>query len=272
MRVFSVRKMRKFNKSLTLIDSAQVFHWRKTPEGYAAIVNGRIMTDEDDSEAAAFYFDDARDYSRLACACRAYPKAMEAVQSLPGLRVLNQPAWEALVAFILSANNNVKRITRLVESLCAHYGSRAEYLGVTLYGFPTSAALARANEAELREKTRCGYRAPYLIRSARQIENGFDLDAVAKMNYDEAHRLLLTLPGVGDKVADCIQLFGMGHSCAFPVDVWVERLMKDWFVPEAATKKEIRAAAHALFGEDAGLIQQSLFHCARLGLIHLEKD
>ena len=103
------------------------------------------------------------------------------------------------------------------------------------------------------------------------MRDGFDLQAVSALPYEEAHKRLLTLSGVGDKVADCVQLFGMGQSMAFPVDVWVERLMKTWFVPETASKAEIRRAAHAMFGDDAGLIQQSLFHCARLGLLKLEK-
>lgn len=260
--------MREFDQSLTLIDSAQVFHWRKTQAGYAAIVNGRVMTDADFSDEARFYFDDARDYSRLACACRDYPKAMAAVQALPGLRVLNQPAWEALVAFILSANNNVKRIRSLVESVCAHYGTQTEYEGTVLYGFPTPAALARADEAELREKTRCGYRAAYLIRAAQMIEDGFDLEALRRADAEDARRALMTLPGVGGKVADCVLLFGLGHASAFPVDVWVDRLMRGWF-GVSGSREHMRREAARLLGPECGLIQQSLFHAARTGKIEL---
>ena len=90
------------------------------------------------------------------------------------------------------------------------------------------------------------------------------------MDYEDAHRKLLSLPGVGDKVADCVQLFGMGQGEAFPVDVWIERAMRRWVSPEAHSKAEIRRAARELFGENAGLIQQSLFHCARMGLISLD--
>ena len=188
--------------------------------------------------------------------------AYRAMKRLPGLHVLNQPAWEALIAFIISANNNVSRIRGIVLR-------RLETLGED-GAFPTPERLAAADEETLRGLG-CGYRAPYLIDTAARVRDGFDLRSVSALPYEEAHKRLLTLSGVGDKVADCVQLFGMGQSMAFPVDVWVERLMKTWFVPETAGKADIRRAAHDMFGDDAGLIQQSLFHCARLGLLRLEK-
>ena len=262
--------MREFDRPLTLVDSAQVFHWRKTPDGYAALVNGQIMTDSDDSDEARFYFDDARDYSLLTRNLGAYPKAMEAVLALPGLRVLNQPAWEALVAFILSANNNVKRIRGLVEAVCSAYGTRTDFRGVALCGFPTPERLARVDEAEMRERTRCGYRAGYLIRAARIVAEGFDLEALRRADTEDARRALMTLPGVGGKVADCVLLFGLGHASAFPVDVWVDRLMRDWF-GVSGSRERMRREAPRLLGPECGLIQQSLFHAARTGLIGLEK-
>ena len=207
------------------------------------------------------YFDLERDYGEVFDACADYPVARQAVLLLPGLRVLNQPVWEALIAFILSANNNVSRIRQLVERLIVQVGGNE--------GFPSAEQLSAVSETELREMG-CGYRAPYLIRTACMIKEGFPLEALRTMSYGEAHRMLITLPGVGDKVADCVQLFGLGHSEAFPVDVWVERLMKNWFMPDARTKKEICERAHKMFGRYAGLVQQSLFHCARLGLMPME--
>ena len=103
------------------------------------------------------------------------------------------------------------------------------------------------------------------------IKDGFPLESLSDMPYEEAHRMLIQLSGVGDKVADCVQLFGTGHSEAFPVDVWVERLMKKWFIPEAHGKREVCRKAHEMFGKEAGIVQQSLFHCARLGLIPLDE-
>ena len=105
------------------------------------------------------------------------------------------------------------------------------------------------------------------------VVEGFPLNELYKLPYEQAHGRLLELSGVGDKVADCVQLFGMGYSEAFPVDVWVERLMKQWFEGNGGlSRKSMRNRAQEMFGKNAGIIQQSLFHCARLGLIELKKD
>ena len=263
-----------FDARLTLIDSAQVFHWREEGGAFCGVTAGRsarLVPCGDgfllegcaagDESFWIHYFDLARDYSRLAERVRNYDMAYRAMKRLPGLRVLNQPAWEALIAFIISANNNVSRIRGIVLRLLETLGEDG--------AFPTPERLAAADEETLRGLG-CGYRAPYLIDTAARVRDGFDLRSVSALPYEEAHKRLLTLSGVGDKVADCVQLFGMGQSMAFPVDVWVERLMKKWFVPETAGKAEIRRAARDMFGNDAGLIQQSLFHCARLGLLKLD--
>lgn len=265
-----------FDPQLTLIDSAQVFHWQATGTArYSGVVkekhvllfvneNGFSLAGVSEEEIPFWrhYFDLDRDYAAVAASCAAYPTAQRAMLLLPGMRVLNQPPWETLLSFILSANNNVSRIRQLVEKLITQFGENG--------AFPTPEQLSRVPEASLRA-IGCGYRAPYLIRTARMVVDGFPLEQLSGMTYEEAHRALLTLPGVGDKVADCVQLFSLGHSEAFPVDVWVERLMKRWFVPDAHGKREICRRAHEMFGKNAGIIQQSLFHCARLNLIPLEE-
>ncbi len=263
-----------FDPQLVLIDSAQVFHWRAEGPAFEGVSGGRTarLTPEGDGfllEKCADgeetywtrYFDLTRDYEALRRDAALCPAALEALEKLPGMRILRQPAWEALVAFIVSANNNVGRIRRIVRALIDELGENG--------AFPTPGILAAAGEEKLR-RLGCGYRAPFLIGSARMVAEGFSLESLAEISYEEAHAELLRLPGVGDKVADCVQLFGLGQSEAFPVDVWVERAMRQWVAPEARNKKEIRRAAHALFGDSAGLIQQSLFHCARMGLISLD--
>lgn len=147
--------MRNFDPYLTLVDSAQVFHWQKIGDRYAAVVNGRIMTDADTDADARFYFDDDRDYGHLIKSCGA-ECAQKAVSMLPGLRVLNQPAWEALIAFILSANNNVSRIRSLVLTLCEKYGDGFPYNGNVLHGFPSPETLASLDPAILRKEVTCG--------------------------------------------------------------------------------------------------------------------
>lgn len=258
--------MREMDLRLTLMDSAQAFHWREFDGVFAAVVAGHVRTSADEDAFARAYFDDARDYSRLMEDCAAYPVAARAVQATPGLRVLNQPPWEALVQFILSANNNVARIRALVTSLNETYGEAHAFRGATLHGFPEPEVLARLSEAELRQRVTCGYRAAYLIGTARMVADGFPLDALSAMPIEQAREELMRLPGVGPKVADCVLLLGCRHAEAFPVDVWVKRLMADWFGVTGSPALLAREARR-MFGESCGLIQQSLFHAARVGLI-----
>lgn len=259
---------------LTLMDSAQVFHWSRIDDIFYGTVCGRRAkltplpdgfrldgVAEKDITFWRHYFDLDRDYRAVMESCKQYPHAYRAMQLLPGMRVLNQPAWEATIAFILSANNNVARIRQLVGKLIGLCGENG--------GIPSPEQLGQIDEATLRG-IGCGYRAPFLVKTTKCVLDGLDLDTLRSLPYDEAHKRLLLLPGVGDKVADCIQLFGLGQGEAFPVDVWVERLMVRWFLPDAHGKKEIRAKAQEMFGVNAGIIQQSLFHCARLSLISLE--
>lgn len=260
--------MRELDFQLTLIDSAQVFHWKKIGGHFAAAVNGRIMTESDQSQEAAQYFDDDRDYSILAKDCASYEQAARAVKKLSGLRVLNQPAWETVVAFILSANNNVSRIRNLVLSLCAAYGEPLSYCRQTLYTFPKPAVLAAQKPDILRKIVTCGYRAEYLIETASMIAEGFDLEALKHMPLDSARKELMRLKGVGPKVADCILLFGCGHTDAFPVDVWVKRLMENWF-HITGNPQRISDKAREMLGPNCGLIQQALFHAARCGIIEV---
>ena len=138
-------------------------------------------------------------------------------------------------------------------------------------GFPGPEALAACTEEALRA-LRVGYRAPYLIGAARRALEGFPLDGLRDMPYDEAHARLTGLPGVGDKVADCVLLFGCGHASAFPVDVWVARLLRDWFGITGCSRPAMARRARALLGPHAGLMQQFLFHAARMGAIELSED
>ena len=262
-----------FDARLTLIDSAQVFHWREEGGAFCGVTAGRsarLVPCGDgfllegcaagDEPFWIHYFDLARDYSRLAGRVRNYDMAYRAMKRLPGLRVLNQPAWEALIAFIISANNNVSRIRGIVLRLLETLGEDG--------AFPTPERLAAADEETLRGLG-CGYRAPFLVDTAARVAHGFDLDGLRSVPYAEAHAALTTLKGVGDKVADCVCLFGLGHTCAFPVEVGVERLLIAWFDMGGLSRKQMARRAGELLGDEAGLIQQYLFHCARLGRIAL---
>ena len=267
---------------LTLIDSAQCFRWVCREGRFGCVLDGKpvwlrrteagiVADDGADVAYLRDYLDLDRDYGALAAEFDRIPAARRAIGLYPGLRVMNQPPWEALISFILSANNNVSRIQSLVRALCEAYGERFETERGTLYGFPAPDQLAAASEDELRS-LRVGYRAPFLIGTARRVLEGFPLDVLCEMPYGEAHRLLTTLPGVGDKVADCVMLFGCRQTSAFPVDVWVARLLKDWFGMEGLSRNAMAAKARELLGPRAGLMQQFLFHAARMGDIELQGE
>lgn len=260
---------------LTLIDSAQCFRWMRDGDRFGCVLNGGPvwLWREADGVHAEGTFDPAflrdyldldRDYAALAREYAHIPEARRAIELYPGLRVLNQPPWEALICSILTANNNVARIQGLAAALCGRFGADCG----PLKGFPTPEQLAGASEAELRA-LKVGYRAPYLIGAARRVLDGFPLDALQDMPYDAAHRLLTTLPGVGDKVADCVLLFGCRHASAFPVDVWVDRLLRSWFGIACPSRAAMCRKARELLGPHAGLMQQFLFHAARMGDIQL---
>ncbi|MBR0368370.1 MAG: DNA-3-methyladenine glycosylase 2 family protein [Clostridia bacterium] len=263
---------------LTLIDSAQCFRWAEWDGRFGCVLDGSpvwLHREADgihaegcaDRDALRHYLDLDRDYGALAAEYGHIPAARRAIGLYPGLRVLNQPVWEALICFILSANNNVTRIRGLVAALSERYG--AVYDG-GLYGFPTPEVLANADEAALRA-LKVGYRARYLIDTARRVCDGFPLDDLRRMPCDEARTQLVSLPGVGEKVADCVLLFGCEQTAAFPVDVWVARLLADWFGLECASRSALARQARAMLGEHAGLMQQFLFHAARTGGLELGK-
>lgn len=261
-----------FDARLVLIDSAQSFVWEERGGEFFAPVAGQQVrlvprpdgfdlpgTKADDAAFFARYFDLDFCPEDVLAACEDCEIAKRAVLALPGLRLLNQPPWETLVGFITSANNNVARIRRLNRALIERVGGGL---------FPSPERLAAAGEACLRSLG-FGYRAPYLIKTAQRVTDGFDLERLSRCGYDEAHQALLTLPGVGDKVACCVQLFSLGDRSAFPVDVWVRRAMRDWF---GIDKRGVRAEALRLFGPQAGLVQQYLFHCARTGIISCNRE
>lgn len=264
---------------LCLMDSAQCFHFAHLEDGFAGVVRGKpvLLWQEEGgvyarSDVGAtelrHFLDLDRDYGALAKEFAHIPAAERAIALYPGLRVLNQEPWEALLAFILSANNNVRRIRSLVEALCGALGDEVALDGHALRGFPSPERLANCDEALLRGLG-VGYRAPYLIGTARAVLDGFPLWQLKEMDYFEAHRLLTSLPGVGDKVADCVLLFGCEQTSAFPVDVWVEKLLKSWFGVCGCSRKKLMLQSRELLGPNAGLLQQFLFHAARMGDIEL---
>lgn len=188
------------------------------------------------------------------------PVLRRAMPYTSGIALLRQDPWECLISFIVSAFNNIPKIELSVGRLVNRYGS-ANGNGSH---FPDAYALGSARIRGLRACA-LGYRAPYVSAVARMVASGeFDLESPGKMTYPEARRVLLSLPGVGEKVADCVLLFGYGKYEAFPVDVWVKRAVERWYLRgRTASTNEIRKFASARFGNLAGYAQQHLYYFAR---------
>jgi N-glycosylase/DNA lyase len=189
-----------------------------------------------------------------------------AVARCQGLRLLRQEPWECLASFILSSTKQIVQIRQCVDLLCRRYGKPviAPAEASPQFTFPSAARLAGLNESELRE-CKMGFRAPYLLDAARRVDSGqLDLGALPKSSLDEARRALLQVHGVGRKIADCVLLFSLGFDAAFPIDVWVERALRQLYFPKRRVPRsriEHFAATH--FGPHAGLAQQYLFHYLR---------
>jgi len=224
----------------------------------------------------------------------------DVVAACRGLRVLRQDPWECLASFILSSTKQIVQIRQIVALLCERFGEpittnlvaadvsrrtfslqevsadsrpRLRFGGSGLnknhlfHSFPTAERLASAAEAELRA-CKMGFRAPHLLAAARQIAGGrFDLERLRHLPLAGAREELMKLRGVGGKIADCVLLFACGFDAAFPVDVWVERALRELYFPRRrVSDKRLRHFAATHFGPHAGYAQQYLFHYMRTKL------
>ena len=248
------------------LDCGQSFRWEKQDDGsfsgvafdkYVNIsLDGTDMTIknavEDDRELWFDYFDLALDYGKIReDISELHPVLKEAAKYAPGIRILRQEPYEALCTFIISQNNNIKRIKGIVGRLCKSFGDEIED-GV--YGFPSAERLAELTPDDL-APLRAGFRNRYIIDSAKKVASGeVDLELCKTADYETSRAELMKITGVGVKVADCTLLFGMHRVEAFPVDVWMKRAMEKLFPGMTAAE----------FGEYAGIAQQYIFHYSRM--------
>lgn len=197
------------------------------------------------------YFDLDSDYESMKKEfSKISPIMKKACDYAPGIRILNQDSWEALCSFVVSQNNNIKRIMAIVERMCTTFGEENK---AGLHGFPTADKLAGASEESLRA-VGLGFRAPYIINVSTAVADGIiDLDYLKRAPIDEARKILMTVKGIGPKVADCALLFGCHRLDCFPVDVWMKKVMCTYF----------NGCGPEIFGQNAGVAQQYLFHWAR---------
>lgn len=256
-----------------VFESGQTFRFDGDEKRFEGVAFGRYLsverrdkdtvlypcTREDFENIWKHYFDLTRDYDNLFENADEYLK--EGMKYGKGLRILNQQPFETLISFIISANNNIKRIKGIVLRLCEKYGESFEFEGREFFKFPTAQVLAAAREEDLKA-IGLGYRVPYIKKTANAIKDGFSLEEVKKLPYIEAKKKLCTLMGVGPKVADCILLFSMEKSEAFPADVWIKRVLEKLYGFKGTDKQTV-AFALEKFGKNAGFAQQYLFFWAR---------
>lgn len=243
-------------------DCGQCFRWNESPDGsWSGIVGGkratlrkdgdRITIDGDCPDLWSDYLDLGTDYDGVRDELRkSCPGLGCAVDSIDGIRILRQEPWEALCSFIISQNNNIPRIKGIVERLCESFGENCgEY-----YSFPSAEKLAPLSPDDL-APLRAGFRARYIIDAARKVSSGeVDLPSMYERPITECRTELMTITGVGAKVAECTLLYGLHRLEAFPIDVWMKKALSSLFA--GITPEDI--------GEYAGIAQQYIFHYSRL--------
>ncbi|MCH7621359.1 MAG: hypothetical protein IH870_05620 [Chloroflexi bacterium] len=265
------------------LESGQAHRWRREGDWYSGVIRGTfIKIRQDDngrvefrcgpgSEAAQApalyrYFRMDDDIHAVYAELERDQRVADMVRRYPGLRLLRLEPWECLIAFICSANSNIPRIHQVMERMSDNFGDALELDGDVRHAFPTAAQLVEAGESELR-RLGLGFRAPYVDQATRRVVEGdLDLPSLVRMPYQEAKEQLMTCPGIGPKIADCVAVFSLEKLEAFPIDVWVRRALGEWYFPDQKTPPDrvLLEWAHGHFGRYAGYAQQYLFHGRRL--------
>jgi N-glycosylase/DNA lyase len=276
-----------FDLAMTL-DSGQVFHWDRFGDGWIGTIgersvyvehHGKILRakvaaassrysrkrGQDGRATTAHYF--ALDHP-LAAICASFPNdpAMSAARHFcRGLRIIRQPKWECLATFICSSMKQVAHIRQISKALRERFGVPRRIAHHVVHTFPSAQHLAESCESELR-KCALGYRAKNLLATARLVGSGeANLDAWSRLPDAGLREKLCGLPGVGVKVANCVMLFAYERLRAFPIDVWIGRVLREtYFSRTRATERHLREFSETHFGEYGGYAQQYLFHYARM--------
>jgi N-glycosylase/DNA lyase len=270
--------VRRFDLAATL-ESGQVFHWQRIGGGYFGLIDRTpvwlhqpapdvLETTAGTESLVSHYLALDHDLDAITATFPAGDAALaHAVDYAPGLRLIRQPAWECLATFITSSLKQVPHISQISHRLRSRFGEAVEGTNPLLHTYPTPAALAAAGEDALRA-CGLGYRAAYLAATARLVDSGsLNLDFLtdANLSDEEALTRLQRAPGVGPKVAACVLLFGGQRLGFFPIDVWIERTLRERYFPRRKKFPPgfLARFAHRHFGPYRGYAQQFLFHQAR---------
>lgn len=261
-----------------IFECGQCFRWVKQEDGsYTGVARGRAVnasytdgklkidnsTMEDFKNIWYDYFDLGRDYFKIKEKLSKDEIMKNAIEFGHGIRLLKQDLWETLISFIISANNRIPMIMKVVGAISRMYGDEIRMKDKSYYTFPHVGTLAGSTLEQL-EVCRGGFRCKYILNTAGMVRDGaVNLDILANMTTHGAREELKKFPGVGNKVADCTLLYSGTKYDVFPTDVWVKRVMEELYFKREATFSEIQDFAADYFGELAGIAQQYLFYYAR---------
>ena len=244
-----------------IFTSGQTFRFKKLPDGcWSGVYKDRPLTLKTTGDETAFsdfdddivrYLDLDFDYGALKKIYQSDETLSRAASACGGIRILRQDPFEALISFIISQNNNIKRISKIIENIASKFGRP---VGNGLFAFPEPLTLASAAESDF-AALGAGYRANYIKEAAEAVSSGaFDLNAIFSLDYETAKARLMCLKGIGAKVADCVLLFGFAKKEAFPVDVWMKKVLSNYY-PEGFPER---------FYDYRGVAQQYLFQYIRV--------
>lgn len=266
-----------------IFECGQCFRWNEEPDGsYTGIFGHNVLNVKEEKDIVItgicdgniedickYYFDLDRNYEEIKETLSLIDDNMkESIKYGEGIRILNQDLWEMIISFIISANNNIPRIKGIIERMSAKYGQEIKFRGTSYYTFPTIDELSQASVKDLKDLG-LGFRDRYVYETTKKIKEGkINLENLKQEPTNEVRKQLLTLTGVGPKVADCIMLFStLKRFDVFPVDVWVRRVMNDLYIHNEdetkVNKKQIQEIARDKFGALEGIAQQYLFYWKR---------
>ncbi|MCX7871975.1 MAG: hypothetical protein N2487_01670 [Verrucomicrobiae bacterium] len=268
-----------YNLDLTL-DSGQTFRWQKINGGWEGVVSKKWVRLEHHPEGlkAAVcekinnwtwledYLQIKADIKKIIHSFPEDEHMNQAIKTCRGLRIVKQEPWECLATFLMSSSKQIVQIKQIIHNLCEQFGEPISSPNPALQrAFPEPTAIAAASETELRA-CKMGFRATYLKNTAQIISDSkINLSELTRLPLEQARNNLLSLPGVGPKIANCVLLFSLGFMRAFPVDVWVKKVLQTCYnKPETLSKIEIEKFIDGYFGEYAGYAQQYLFHFIRI--------
>ncbi|MDU6247511.1 MAG: DNA glycosylase [Paeniclostridium sordellii] len=263
-----------------IFECGQCFRWKDQGDGsYTGVAKGRVINVsregdtiylkntnlEDFKNIWKDYFDLDTDYSKIKNELRNMDEYLEKATEFGwGIRLLRQDPWEMIISFIISSNNRIPMIQKAIKNLSTEYGTYiGSYEGEDYYDFPTPQQLSKASIEEIRACS-TGFRDKYIKSTTEEvIKNNDDVYSYRNLSTEDCIKELIKFNGIGPKVGDCIALFGMQKYDTFPVDVWVKRVMQEFYVEDDMSLPKIRKYAIDKFGDLSGFAQQYLFYYAR---------